>query len=155
MTSSKHHTDEEEENLVPENEVEIWEGNPSHWANFGVYLVCILFCWLIFPAFYGIYRLIQTHNHHYVLTSERLKTQTGVFNLLRENLELYRVKDVTLEEPFILRLFGLGDIVIETSDKTNPVVIMHAIDGEKVIDLLRNQVERIRRARRVREIDLE
>jgi len=29
----------------------VWRGTSSQWRNFGVYLLCGLFCWLIVPIF--------------------------------------------------------------------------------------------------------
>ena len=41
------------------------------------------------------------------LTNQRLKIRSGVFSRKTNELELYRVKDTTLDEPFILRLVSL------------------------------------------------
>jgi hypothetical protein len=32
----------------------VWRGTSSQWKNFGVYLLCGLFCWLIVPIFFGV-----------------------------------------------------------------------------------------------------
>lgn len=133
----------------------IWKGNPSHWTNFGVYLLCGLFCWLVIPLVILIYKILQLRSHKYELTTQRFRESKGVFTRHRDDLELYRVKDITLEEPFLLRMFGLGNIVLDTSDKTTPVVTIKAVKAEEVIELIRKSVETIRLTRNVREIDME
>lgn len=133
----------------------IWQGHPSHWTNLGVYLLCILFCWLIVPAIYGLYRVFELRSRRYQLTSERLRLEEGVFSHQQEFVELYRIKDLSVIQPFLLRMFGLGNVVLETSDRTTPRVTLFAIPASKVAGLIRNQVELLRQSRNVREIDVD
>ncbi len=104
----------------------------------------ILFC------FFCVY--IVTKNIKYTLTSERLQTHTGVFSKQTNDLELYRVIDTRLEEPFLLRLFGLGNIVLITADSSSPALSIIAIkDASKLRNNIRNLVESRRDAKKVRE----
>ena len=58
--------------------------------------------------------------------------------------------------PFFLRLFGLGHLVLTTSDKNNKYVKLLAIkDTEKVKDLIRNHVEKSRKRTGTKEVDFE
>jgi membrane protein YdbS with pleckstrin-like domain len=57
----------------------IWRGTSAQWKNFGVYILCALFCWLIVPIFIAPARYLQTKNKVYELTTERLKITAGVF----------------------------------------------------------------------------
>lgn len=132
----------------------LWVDRPSHVLNLGVYVLCLLFCWLIVPIFYGLWRYLQIQTTRYTLTSERLQLRSGVLNKKTSTLELYRVKDITVEEPLYLRPFGLADIVMNTSDKTHPVQILSGVsDSEELVVLLRQQVEHLRMGR-VREMDV-
>jgi hypothetical protein len=71
-------------------------------------------------------------------------------------LELYRVRDYRLEQPFLLRLFSLSILTLTTSDKTHPIVVLRAIPrGEELREQMRTYVEEARMRRGVREIDLE
>src|ERR1700742_1759837 len=83
----------------------IWRGPSSQWKNFGLYVLCGLFCWLIVPIFIALWRYLQTKNKIYELTSERLKTTQGVFSKVTDTLELYRVKDIETRQPFLYRMF--------------------------------------------------
>jgi len=56
----------------------VWRGTSSQWKNFGVYILCALFCWLIVPIFIALARYLQTKNKVYELTTERLKITEGV-----------------------------------------------------------------------------
>ena len=134
----------------------IWRGSPSQKKNIGLYILCVLFCWLIVPIFIGLARFFQNKCHVFELTSERLKMTEGVFSKKTETLELYRVKDIEVRQPFIFRTLGIENIVLTTSDASSPVVHLDAIPkAVGLADKLRNQVEIIRQLKRVREIDLE
>jgi uncharacterized membrane protein YdbT with pleckstrin-like domain len=134
----------------------IWRGTSSQLKNLGLYILCGLFCWLIVPLFLALARYLQTRNHVYELTSERLKITQGVFSKASSTVELYRVKDIEVRQPFISRLLGMEDIRITTSDISSPFLLFDAIPiAAGLPDKLRNQVEIIRVQKRVREIDLE
>lgn len=80
----------------------------------------------------------------------------GVLNKNLGELELYRVRDYKLDQPFFLRLFSLSNIVLETSDKSHPTVVIKAIpDGEELREQFRTNVEACRTRKGVREVDIE
>lgn len=134
----------------------VWKGNPSQITNLGLYLLCLLTCWLIVPIFIALWKWIETKCFVYELTSERLKITRGVFSKRTDVLELYRVKDLVVERPFFLRLFSRGNVVLDTSDKSSPRVVIQAVPKPQALsDTIRNQVEVQRQAKHVREVDFE
>ena len=134
----------------------IWRGTSSQLKNLGVFILCGLFCWLIVPIFIGLTRYLKTKNHLFELTSERLKMTEGIFSKVTETLELYRVKDIEVLQPFIYRTVGLENIKVNTSDLSSPVILMDGISQKiGLADKLRNQVEIIRAQKNVRELDIE
>jgi uncharacterized membrane protein YdbT with pleckstrin-like domain len=161
----------------------IWQSRPSQLVNFGVFLVWGLIfllivtlviyfwdslhnTWPVLP-FVGllaalicvlvmVLRWVVTASLKYTLTTERLLVETGILSKRTQSLELYRVKDYTLVEPFLYRLVKLGTVSIVTSDPMTPRVEMRAIPQPKtLLDTLRRQVETRRDAKRVREVDLD
>jgi uncharacterized membrane protein YdbT with pleckstrin-like domain len=134
----------------------IWRGTSSQKKNLGFFILCGLFCWLIVPIFIAFTRYLQTKYHIFELTNERLKTTEGVFSKVTETLELYRVKDIEVLQPFIYRMLGVETIQINTSDLSSPVVLLEAIPKTVgLADKVRNQVEIIRAQKNVRELDIE
>jgi uncharacterized membrane protein YdbT with pleckstrin-like domain len=78
----------------------------------------------------------------------------GILSRNHEFVELYRVKDYSLNQPLVYRLFGLGNLTLFTSDRTHPVFTLWAIrDPEKKYQFLREQVERNRKEKHVFEVD--
>lgn len=137
-----------------QSETLIWEGRPSQVKNLPIYLLCLLFCWLIVPIFYALWKWIELRCFTYRITSERISIRQGVFNKRTDEWELYRVKDSTLVEPFWYRLFSLANIVINSSDRSMPTLLIEAVGNAQTIrEQIRLNVERLREQKRVREFD--
>lgn len=136
---------------TPGPEKSLWEGTPSQWTNVVPFALCIL----VLPIPYAIYRWLAVKTTRFSITSQRLRKSTGILSKHFDDLELYRVKDITIAQPLIQRLVGLGTLTLVTSDATTPTVVLPAIhDPHRVHDLLRAEVERRRRERGVRELDV-
>ena len=73
-----------------------------------------------------------------MVDNDRVVYRNGVFSVKTENLELYRVRDIRLNEPLIYRIFGLGTIEILSTDLSNPLLEIKAIknSGKVFQDLL-------------------
>jgi|TARA_B110000977_G_scaffold104247_1_gene136060 uncharacterized membrane protein YdbT with pleckstrin-like domain len=126
----------------------LWEDKPSQISNFWTYL---LFFWTIIPP---IIVYLNTKFIKYELDSQRLKIKKGILSQSIEETELYRVKDYSILKPLFLRLFGLGNLVLTTSDKNNKYVTLKAIkDVEKIKDLVRTHVETARKRTGTKEVD--
>jgi uncharacterized membrane protein YdbT with pleckstrin-like domain len=141
---------------TPSTDELVWSGSPSQVVNLPVFAICLLFCWLVVPIFIALWKWLVVRNIRYELTTERLKLRQGVLNRVLDEVELYRVRDYRLEQPLFLRIFSLGNIIIRTTDSTNPFVTLRAIrDPERVLELVRRYVEECRARKNVRAIDLE
>jgi uncharacterized membrane protein YdbT with pleckstrin-like domain len=138
----------EDENLV-------WQGRPSQWTNLGVYVVCALTCWAIVPILYAGWCYLVTRCTRYEVTTERLSVETGVLSKRVEELELYRVKDTAFDQPFLLRLVGLGNVILRSSDRSDPELMLRALrEGRQLRENIRGATEKMREQKRVRELDI-
>src|SRR5450432_261022 len=119
----------------------IWTGSSSQVKNWGAFLLCLL----IVPIPWALWKWLENRARTFRVTSERLLTTTGVLSKSTDSLELYRVKDIRMTQPFLLRLFGLENIELMTSDESTPVVVIDFIpQSVKLGDILRQQVEACR-----------
>ena len=161
----------------------VWRGSSSQWKNLGRYFFCVLLSalivalfliassrspsgsraftplillFLVAPVWLALSRYLETKSRTYELTTERLKTTQGVLSKVTETLELYRVKDLEIRQPFSYRLFGLENIQLNTSDVSSPAVGVEAVPTQLGLgDKIRNQVEAVRAQKGVREVDVE
>lgn len=92
----------------------------------------------------------------YEITTERVRFTRGILSRRTDELELYRVKDTSLIEPFMLRLFGVGNILLVTNDATTPTIELKGIrNAGPVREQLRASIEecRVRKGARVMEME--
>ncbi len=152
-------------------EKSLWKGSSSQWLNLGPFAVALIAAAgilvgslffppaaiaLALPVFYLVWRYLVVRTQVFELTSERLRVTRGVINQKVDEIELYRVKDSQMVRSWWMRLTGLASIVMQTSDRTLPSLVIPAIHGgEQVRELLRKHVELQRDRKRVREMDFE
>ena len=118
-----------------------WSGRPSQWQNLGWFLSCLL----LIPIPWAIWRWLVVRNTVFTLTTERLRMRRGVFNRITDDLELYRVRDTRFEQTFWERMFGVGEVILYTTDASTPEV---HIAWLKDAELLRETVRKFAEARR-------
>ncbi len=153
------------------DENSLWKGSPSQWLNLGPMCLALVMvagicvggmffppAWiaLVLPLIYLIWKLLTVRSQVFELTSERLRVTKGIINQKIDEIELYRVKDALMERPWWMRLTGLASIVLETSDRSIPSLVIPAIHGGvELRELLRTHVELQRDRKRVRETDFD
>jgi membrane protein YdbS with pleckstrin-like domain len=134
----------------------VWEGRPSQIVNLGDFIVCGLFCWLVVPLFIALWRWLEVRCTRYEVTTQRFRVTHGVLSRRTDELELYRVKDTTFDQPLLLRLFALANVLIASSDVSTPRTAIRGLPSEearRLRETLRTCVERLRDRKRVREVD--
>lgn len=108
----------------------------------------------VLAAGYALARFVIWNAASYTLTNQRIIRRMGVMNRTTFEIELYRVKDVHLYEPLHLRLFGLGNISLISSQRSTPMFTIIAVRGAPELrEQLRHLVERRRNEKGVGEYD--
>ena len=87
----------------------------------------------------------------YALSEDRLFTSVGFLNIKDDEILLYRVRDIDTRRSLWQRLFGVGTVIVVSSDKTMPNMVLKNIkDPVMVKELIHRQVEEMKIRRRVR-----
>ena len=87
----------------------------------------------------------------YSLSEDRLFISEGFLNLKDDEVLLYRVRDIDTRRNLWQRLFGVGTVIVISSDKTMPNLVLKNIkDPVMVKELIHKQVEEMKIRRRVR-----
>jgi uncharacterized membrane protein YdbT with pleckstrin-like domain len=119
-------------------------GNFLLWGVAGIALAYALMKWLFIK-----FRV-------YEVTTERIRRTTGILTRRTDELELYRVKDVTLVEPLVMRLFGCGNVLVSTIDTSTPFLELVCIrNAREVREQLRQSTEVCRDRKRVRVAEID
>ncbi len=153
-------------------ETTIFRGSPSILTRFGalflsflVFVAAIAFIFLVqdvrlkyaLGALAGVAFLhmliviILVRATQYEVTTERIRVRRGIFTKRTDELELYRVNDTSLIEPFTMRVFGLGTVEVRTMDTSNPKLYLEAVHGARNLrEELRRSIEQCRDRKGVR-----
>jgi hypothetical protein len=115
----------------PRPEETLWEGQP-----------------------HGVLNPIETHSVSYVLTTERLRFIRGMLNRTFDEVELTRVRDVTVEQSLAQRALGIGNVRLATTDSSAPEILLHDIEEpQHVKELIRQAVREQRQRFGVRQLE--
>ncbi len=87
----------------------------------------------------------------YAMSEDRLFSSTGFLSIKDEEVLLYRVRDITTSRNLWQRLFGVGTLIVSTSEKNQSTVMLKNIKNPMQIkELLHTNVEEMKLRRRVR-----
>jgi uncharacterized membrane protein YdbT with pleckstrin-like domain len=165
------------EKITSSEETLIWEGAQSQVLNLGSFILffiiaavitvaalllappplnLLLLALNIIPLAYLIYKIIMVRSVKYRITDQRVISTTGIFSKKTDALELYRIKDLEVMQPFLMRIFGKGKIILKSYDSSNPEFTINAIPSPlSLYDKLRIAVEKRRDLKRVRGVEFD
>ena len=87
----------------------------------------------------------------YAMSEDRLFLSVGFLSIKDEEVLLYRIRDINTSRTLWQRLFGVGTVVVMSSDKSMPNLVLKNIkDPVAVKELIHEQVEEMKLLRRVR-----
>jgi len=130
----------------------IFEGQPSLLPSIKSLGVLIITAGLAI-----IYFLLRRSGTKYRVTSQRIVIDSGILSKKLEQVDLYRINDFVVERPLSQRIMGTGNLIMQTTDKSNPVLKLHGL-GTDVVALyerIRAAVEAAKQAKGVRVVDNE
>ncbi|MCR5287500.1 MAG: PH domain-containing protein [Saccharofermentans sp.] len=86
----------------------------------------------------------------YSFSKNKFYMKTGIFNTKSEEILLYRILDITYKQTFGQKIFGVGSVILNTADKTTPVLEIKSIKTpDRVRKALSTLVEQRRDEKRV------
>jgi uncharacterized membrane protein YdbT with pleckstrin-like domain len=106
--------------------------------------VVVAVLWLVLLA----WLIVQRLGVEYVLTNQRLIHKSGVFRRRSNRVEVIDIDDVTYEQGFVERMFGVGTIKLLSSDVSDPVLVLRGIDNVQRVATLIDNARRDERRKR-------
>ena len=77
----------------------------------------------------------------YVLTTERLKVESGMLGKKSDSLDLFRVKDVQVKKSLTQRARGKGDVTVTSADSSTPQYVLESVpEPDTVAETIRKLV---------------
>ena len=87
----------------------------------------------------------------YSMSDDRIFCEKGLLNMKFEEILLYRVRDISMKITLGQRIFGVGSILLQSSDKTAPVLEIKTVKHPRQVkEMIHQQVEQVKEQRRMR-----
>lgn len=87
----------------------------------------------------------------YSVSEDRLFLEKGFFTISVDEILLYRIRDISLKMTLGQRIFGVGSIIVNSTDKTMPnLEIKNVKNPIMVKELIHKKVEEMKLARKMR-----
>ncbi|MBN1851877.1 MAG: PH domain-containing protein [Pirellulales bacterium] len=155
-----------------DTESDLWTGNYSSKAMFGAWIVAglitiagIILAAIAYPSsgagwlwtlgliillWLGLYLwlLYRQFSVFYQLTNQRLVHKRGILSRTTDRIEVIDMDDVTYTQGPIQRILGVGTILITSSDRTHPEIILPGIDRVADVSRMMDDARRTERRRR-------
>lgn len=115
----------------------------SYWSLFGIIIVLYIF------------RILQTKNLIYTFTTERLVFYYGILNKKKDYIEYFRIRDYYINRSLWMRIFGIAEFVIISTDRRLPLMKIKGLKGlYDYENELRYHIEESRVSGKGRELDI-
>jgi hypothetical protein len=112
-------------------------------------LLCVLTAGLVWG-----WLAICRRRVRYRITSQRIEIVSGLVTVTRRTIELFRVQDFEVVQPFFLRVRGAGNLVVRSQDPGEGEFVLTAIPNvAQVHETLRSLVNAERRRMHVRVVE--
>lgn len=106
-------------------------------GDFGVGFILVTLLLLLISG----YKYLKNKLTKYTIDSEEATLKYGILSTRTEVLELFKVKDLSLSQPILFRIFGLSTIEITSTDPSHPHFrIVGLRDGEIVLKDIKTAV---------------
>lgn len=87
----------------------------------------------------------------YSLSEDRLFRETGLLSRTYEEVLLYRIRDISLKRSLWQMIFGVGTIIVHSSDKSSGTLEIENVKSPKQVkELIHQLVEEAKSRRRFR-----
>jgi hypothetical protein len=133
---------------------------PSQWLNIGYFLLTIGLTFVSMElAFISliilIWKSLVLYFTKWSYTTDTILERVGVFNVTTDEIQFFRIKDLRLYQPLLYRIVGISRLILITSDKFKPVLVLDGIrNGKRKRDMLKALAISSRREMGVKEFDV-
>jgi len=123
----------------------LFSGHPRVIYSFGQYVAVVCTLGIALLVYW-----LRSLGTSFTITTQRVQVERGLFSKAKDNLELFRVDHFDVLKPLGMRLLGLCQIHMHSSDQGMSSVLLYGIPGlEAMAETLRECSLRERARRRV------
>ena len=93
--------------------------------GFFILLAAVALYWRIGIA------LLRALFARYTLTTKYLKVKTGILSHRQKTIPIHKIQDVSVQQPFMLRPFGIGHVIVESAGGQGEIKLRALSDCQK------------------------
>lgn len=116
--------------------------------------------WWLYPLFWALaiipfaVLVLYTRSIRYRISNYRIDFERGVFSKSIDTLELWHVNDVRFHQSLVDRIFNVGDITIESDDRSTPRLNLNGVPNPRpLFESLKQRIIAVKRQRGVIKMD--
>ena len=99
----------------------------------------------------GLVYWLESRSTRYEITTQRVRIERGLLSKSTQDIELYRIDDIVIEQPFGMRLLGHGRLILRSTDRSLPEVRISGVPAfSPLADQLRESALKERERRGVK-----
>ncbi|CAM3779342.1 PH domain-containing protein [Alkalicoccus chagannorensis] len=128
----------------------VWEGSASPWSavtGVDIFLTLLtLGIWIPIPLI----KMYLVKNKEYKITNERIVIKEGMGSSSEKEVELYRIRDFNVNQSFMQKKFGIGDLKISSTDVSMGSLYMKGVPNpQEMKESIRENVKQARKENNV------
>jgi len=102
----------------------LFSGRPAALYSLGRWVLTLLTLGIA-----GLCYWIASLSTRFEITTQRVRIERGVFSKTRQDTEIYRIDDITLEQPFGMRVLGHAILFLRSTDRSTPEIRLYGVPG--------------------------
>ena len=129
--------------------------SPSQWLNLPFFILGIVLIQTgLFPIL-ALIKYIEILCWKYEFNERTIVERKGILSVTRREIHYYRIKSIKIDEPFWMRLVGISNVSITTSDPYQPELVLKGVpNGQLYRSKLRGLTDLRRKEEGVKEFDM-
>jgi hypothetical protein len=131
--------------IEAELERELFVGHPAIIYSLSQWFLIVItlgIAWIVY--------WIKSRSLTYIVTTQRIQVERGLFSTIKASVELFRIDDFDIHRPFGMRMLGHSMLHLRSSDPDLATVVIYGIpDLDRLADTLRECSLRERTRRKI------
>ncbi len=129
--------------------------SPSQLVNFFWVVLGISLLPTVIVPLVAIVKILDVYFWRYEFRERTIIERKGILSVTRKEVHFYRIKSIRIDEPLWMRIFGLANVSIITSDPYHPELVLYAVpNGINLREYIRVTTDQWRKIEGVKEFDL-
>ena len=102
----------------------LFSGRPAALCSIGRWALTIVTLGIA-----GLCYWIASLSTRYEITTQRVRIERGALSKSKQDTELYRIDDISIEQPVGMRMIGHGVLILRSTDRSTPEIRIAGVPG--------------------------